>query len=114
MDKERRRQLMEEYKNRRPEMGVISFCCTATGESFLGTSADTRADFNSVRCKLAANWHPNKRLLELWNQHGESGFKISVLRILKYEDPLADYTRKLEVLLEQCLEEDSKAVRIWR
>ncbi|MGB8454615.1 MAG: GIY-YIG nuclease family protein [Anaerocolumna sp.] len=75
MDVNRKRELLEEYKNRRPEMGVISYRCKTTGESFLGISKDTRADFNSTSAKLAANYHPNKRLLELWNQYNEEGFE---------------------------------------
>lgn len=114
MDMIRKKQLLEEYKNRKPEMGVISFRCSATGETFLGISKDTKADFNSTRCKLKANWHPNKRLLALWNQYGENGFELSVLKVLKYEDPGADHTDKLEELCEQCLKADSGARRIWR
>jgi hypothetical protein len=114
MDSVRRKQLLEEYKNRMPEMGVISFRCIATGEAFLGISKDTRADFNSNRSRLAFNGHPNKRLQELWNQYGENGFEISVLKVLKYDDPNEDQTGKLEKLREQCLEQDINAKKIWR
>ncbi|EHQ89912.1 hypothetical protein DesyoDRAFT_2864 [Desulfosporosinus youngiae DSM 17734] len=114
MDMKRKKQMLEEYINRKPNMGVVSFRCIATGEAFLGISKDTKADFNSTRCKLAANWHPNKRLQELWNQYGESGFELSVLKDLKYEDPKADYTDELNALREQCLVQDKQARRIWR
>lgn len=114
MDMQRKNQLLEEYRNRKPEMGVISFRCIRTGEAFLGISKDTKSDFNSNRCKLAANWHPNKRLQELWNQYGENSFELSVMQVLKYEDPKADHTAKLEKLLTLCLESNSNARRIWR
>ncbi|NLV17129.1 MAG: GIY-YIG nuclease family protein [Syntrophomonadaceae bacterium] len=114
MDMQRRKQLLEEYKNKKPEMGVISFRCITTGDAFLGISKDTRADFNSNRCKLKANWHPNKRLQELWNQYGENKFELSVKQVLKYEDPRADHTEELEKLLIRCLESNSDARRIWR
>lgn len=32
MDTKRRKELMAEWKHRRPEMGVISFFCKETGE----------------------------------------------------------------------------------
>ena len=114
MDPKRKKQLLEEYKYRKPEMGVISFRCTASGESFLGISKDTRADFNSVHSRLTGNSHPNKRLQELWNQYGENGFEISVIRVLKYEDPKEDQTEKLEQLREECLTADGSARKIWR
>jgi len=114
MDKMRKKQLMEEYKNRRPEMGVISYRCIATGESFLGISNDTRAGFNSVNVRLAGNSHPNKRLQELWNQYGAEGFALSVVKILKYESPADDHTLELKALREQCLAQDKQASKIWR
>lgn len=114
MDAKRKLELLEIYRNRRPEMGVISFRCKATGESFLGIATDTKAGFNSTSAKLAAKYHPNKRLMELWNQYGQEGFELSVIKVLKYEDPKEDHTKELEALREQCLAADPKARRIWK
>lgn len=114
MDNQRKKELLEAYKVRKPEMGVISFQCIPTGESFLGISKDTKADLNSNRFKLNANWHPNQRLQELWNQYGEAGFEQTAIKVLKYEDPGADHTDKLGNLLTQCLQADTNARRIWK
>ncbi|MBP9579761.1 MAG: GIY-YIG nuclease family protein [Parabacteroides sp.] len=86
MDIKRKKELLEAYKNRHPEMGVISYRCRETGEVLLGISKDTKSDFNSTNMKLAANWHPNKRLQELWNKYGSEGFELSVIKVLKYDD----------------------------
>lgn len=114
MDMKRKRELLGEWRNRHPEMGVISFRCKNTGESFLGISKDTKADLNSNRFKLSAGGHPNKQLQELWNQYGESGFELSVMEALEYEDPMDDHTSDLEALRKRCLAADPKAGRIWR
>lgn len=114
MDKAKRKAIVEEWKLRRPEMGVISIRCKETGESFLGISKDTKADFNSNRVKLSTGTHPNKQLLALWNQYGEDGFEWSVLKVLDYEDPGEDHTMELESLREACLAEDTKAVKLWK
>ena len=45
--------------------------------------------------KLAANWHPNKRLQELWNKYGSEGFELSVIKVLKYDDPHEDPYSKI-------------------
>ena len=79
MDTKRKKELLEAYKNRHPEMGVISY-----------------------RCK------------ELWSKYGSEGFEISVIKVLKYDDPHEDHTAKLESLREQCLAADPNARRIWR
>lgn len=114
MDIKRKKELLELYKNRHPEMGVISYCCKETGDVFLGISKDTRADFNSTNVKLGANWHPNKELQGLWNKYGQEGFELSVLKVLKYDDPNEDHTAKLERLREQCLASNPNARKIWR
>lgn len=114
MDKKRKKEILEIYKNRLPEMGVISYCCKETGEVFLGISKDTKADFNSTNVKLAGNWHPNKQLQELWNKHGLDGFELSVVKVLKYDNPSEDHTAKLESLREECFAVNPNARKIWR
>lgn len=114
MDMIRKKQLLEEYKNRLPEMGVISLCCKATGEAFLGISKDTKADLNSACFKLSSDGHPNKVMQGLWNKYGMDGFECSVLKILKYEDTGEDHTAELEALRERCMAEDPGAKKIWR
>ncbi|MFC4600226.1 hypothetical protein [Cohnella hongkongensis] len=76
MDIKRKKEPLEIYQNRHPEMGVI--------------------------------------LQELWNQYGSEGFELSVIKVLKYDDPHEDHTAKLEGLSEQCLADDVNARRIWR
>lgn len=95
-------------------MGVISYCCKETGDVFLGIAKDTKAEFNSTNAKLAANWHPNKQLQELWNKYGSVCFELSVIKVLKYDNPHENHTEELEDLREQCLAADPNARRIWR
>ena len=114
MDKNKKKEIIEEWKNRRPKMGVISFCCKLTGESFLGISKDTNADYNSNHFKLFSGTHPNKRMQELWQQYGEEGFEFVVLKVLKYEDPLEDHTEELEELRALCFADNPQAKRIWK
>lgn len=114
MDIRRKKRLMEEYKQRRPEMGVICLRSRETGEAFLGASRDVRADFNSLRFKLNSDGHPNQRLQQLWRQYGEKGFELSVLEHLDYEDPLEDHAGELEKLREEYLTRDQRAKKIWR
>ncbi len=114
MDPKRKRELIEGYLNRKPEMGVISFKCKETGESFLGISKDTRADYNSNCVKLNTNTHPNKAFLALWKKFGQEGFEYNVLKVLKYEDPKEDHTDELEKMRNGFLAQDPNARKIWR
>lgn len=114
MDKERRKQLMQEYRDRKPEMGVVSIRCNTTGDTYLGISTDTRESFNSIRGRFFLSGHPNKELQALWDRYGEDDFTFAVEQVLKYEDPKADHTRELNELYEKCLAADSSAKRIWK
>ena len=99
MDMKRKMELLNEWKNRRPEMGLIAITCKSTGEMFVDISTDTQFAFNSHRFKLSANFHPNKRLQQLWQQYGENGFDYAVVKILKYENKDDDQTEKSELAL---------------
>ena len=83
MDIKRKKELLKEWKNRRPEMGIISISCKPTGDLFLGISKDTSAEF-----------------------------EYSVVEVLKYENPEDDQTDKLLELLECCIIEMPNARRI--
>lgn len=112
MDLQRKKELLYEWNNRHPEMGVIAIVCKETGDAFLTISKDTSVGFNRHRFQLPANMHPNKALQALWNQYGESGFAYTVVKVLECKDPLEDYTEELEEMLEQCLAEMPKAKKM--
>ncbi|GFI61122.1 hypothetical protein IMSAG049_00275 [Clostridiales bacterium] len=114
MNSERKKELLEEYKNRKPEKGIIAYKCTATDETFLMASNDTRVSFNSTSAKLSMNSHPNKRLSELWNKYGKEGFELFVVKQLDYKDIADDYRPKLEKMLEDCLNSIEGATKIWK
>ena len=114
MDTKRKQDLLDAWKNRHPEMGVISFQCKATGEIFLAVATDIPAKFNRIRFQLSAGNCPNKRLQELWAQYGEDSFELQVVKRLEYDDPNEDHQEELDKLCELCLLENSKARRIWK
>ena len=114
MDAKKRKELINEWKNRHPDMGVISFKCKATGEVFLDISKDMKADYNSIRFKLSLGGHPNKHLQSLWTQYGEDSFEYAILKVLKYDDPQKDYTDKLLALRSECLSAETYALLIGK
>lgn len=114
MDKQRKKELLQTWQDRQPEMGVIALSCQATGECFLALSKDTRADFNSIRFQLSANSHPNRELQNLWNVHGDEQFAFSVVKTLKYDRRDDDHSEALAELLAQCLQERPEAKLIRR
>lgn len=114
MDMTRKKELLEAYKSRQPEMGVIAFQCNTTGETFLTAAADIPAKFNRIRFQLSAGNCPNKRLQELWTQYGQDGFTLQVVKQLESDGLEEDHTEELETLCELCLLENPNASRIWK
>ena len=117
MNNQRKRELKEAYRTSRPPMGVLSFRCVPTGESFLLASRNIPGDTNGVTFKLNSDYHPNRHLLELWRRYGEENFQVEVLEELDYRDESddpADYKEELEQLRDLCLERDESASLLWK
>ncbi len=112
MEASRKKELLTQWKERHPEMGVISIQCTVTGEQFLDISKDIATGYNRHRFQLAGNLHRNKYLQKLWNNYGEDGFVYSVVSVLEYERNEDVKTEDLNELLELCLLELPSARRI--
>lgn len=114
MQTDRRKELQDTYKNRRPGMGVVELRCIATGEHFLGITRDVAKEFNSLQAKLDGGSHPNRRLQQLWTEHGADGFVFDVADTLKYDSPEDVTAADLDALRELLLAEDPTARKIWK
>lgn len=114
MQTDRRKELRDAYKSRRPDMGVVELRCTATGERFLGITRDAAKELNSLRAKLNGGGHPNRSLQQLWNERGEDGFEFSVADTLEYESPEDVSADDLQALRDLLLAEDPEARKIWK
>ncbi len=113
VDASRRKELLLEYKNRKPEMGVIAFCCEHTQETFFHPSKNTKAEINSHRFRLEMGSHINRALQALWKAHG---CRIEVVEVLPYDEeaPDKDYTADLEALCAGYMERTENAKRLLK
>lgn len=109
MDQSKRKELLQNYKNRHPEMGIISYRCIETNQSFICISRDTKASFNRSSFDLLMGTHKNAALQKLWKQYGKENFELSVLKVLTYDQREDDHDRDLQNLLTLCLEADPSA-----
>ena len=114
MQTDRRKELRDAYKSRRPDMGVVELRCTATGQRFLGITRDAAKELNSLRAKLNGGGHPNRPLQQLWSEHGENGFDFRVADTLEYENPEDVSADDLQALRDLLLAEDPEARKIWK
>ncbi len=104
MDKNRRKELVNEYINTKTEMGVYTFECKATGKHYIGTTQNTKATLNGSKFRLGAGNHKIQNLQSDWKQYGEDNFDVRVLDVLEYDkddEMKDDYSVELEILLEK-------------
>lgn len=114
VDAQRKKELKADYLESRPPMGVLDFSCKATGERFLLASRHIQSDINSITFKLNSGYHPNRRLLELWQQYGQEGFVISTAEELAYKEDVEDYMEDLKALRDLLIEQDENAKLLWK
>jgi hypothetical protein len=79
MDRQSRRELIRDYKERKTPAGIYALRCAATGEVWVGGSRSIETQENSTRFALRTGGHGNRALVAVWRAHGEAGFSFEVL-----------------------------------
>lgn len=110
MDNERKRELREQYKNRRPETGVIGVRCGS--RLWIAPSRDVTADRNSTLFQLDMGSFPNRELQKAYSKDPARAEYI-VLKRLDLKDPAEDVTDDLQLLLYEAADEypDAKPLK---
>jgi hypothetical protein len=100
-----RKELKQQYKERKPDMGVFAVRNLLNGRIFLGTTPDLHGALNSIRFRLKAGMHENGELQKDFSRLGEASFAFEVLdRIEPKEDPAVDVSDELKALGDLWLE----------
>lgn len=93
-----RRQIADEFKERKVPRGVFAVRCFTTGDAWVGSSPNLDAARNSLWFQLRGGLHRNAALQAAWKQHGEQTFDLEVLE--QFEEDTSPlllnelYTRK--------------------
>lgn len=97
---DRRKELKEQYKNMKPDMGVFIIKSNINDNCYIEGTQDLKGTINSTKFKLNLGFHPNKDLQKEWKEDGELNFSIEILEKLKYDkDELKDdYSEELNIL----------------
>lgn len=101
MSKDRKKELKEQYKQMKPEMGVLLVRSKTNHKCFIEGTQNLRVRINSTKFKLNAGGHPNQELQKDWTKDGgESNFTIEILDYLEYDKDgvKTDYSEELAML----------------
>lgn len=101
-----RKELNEEYKQKKYKMGVFCIRNTANGKVYIGSSLDLVAIWHAQKFQLNAGMHANEELQKDWIIYGAEVFMYEIIDVLKENnDPNVDYNRDLKALEELVIEE---------
>jgi hypothetical protein len=78
----RRKQLINDYKERKPARGAYAIRCLATGEVWVGTSPNLAAARNGLWFGLRLGSCRDQPLQAAWQAHGEPAFQFEILEEL--------------------------------
>ncbi|MEK3785916.1 MULTISPECIES: GIY-YIG nuclease family protein [Paenibacillus] len=100
----RRRELIEQYKEIKIEAGVYCIRNTQNGKCFVGSTPNLKS-LSGKQFSLNAGSDLNRKLQQEWKEYGEDTFEIEVLELLKKEDsPYFDAKDALKKLEQVWLE----------
>jgi|LSQX01.2.fsa_nt_gb hypothetical protein len=99
---DRKRELKEQYKNTKPDMGIIIIKSDVSNKCYLEATRRIKGAINKSIFTLDLGSHINKELQKDWNKYGKEHFTIKMLDELEYdeENPDKDYKKELEMLLD--------------
>ncbi len=103
---ERRKELVQAYRERPPRAGVYRVRNAVTGKVLLGSRLRLDGALESHRFQLAHGAHRNAALQRDWNAHGAAAFTFEVLEEVKVkEEPGFDLEAELALLEEIWIEQ---------
>jgi len=92
MDKQSRRQVVRDYKERKVSQGIFAVRCAVTGEAWVGKSHNLQQQQNGIWFGLRSGGYINPALQAAWTAHGEAAFSFEVLEAIADAD-LSAYAR---------------------
>jgi hypothetical protein len=85
MEKSKRKELIESYKQMDTMMGVYQIKNNVNGKVFVSSFANLKNKWLTIKMQLNMGRHPNSDLQKDWNELSEDAFSYSVLEDRKQE-----------------------------
>lgn len=97
---DRKKELKEQYKQMKTEMGVFIVQNKINNKYLLVTTQNLKGMINRVRFQLNSGGHPNSELQQEWKRFGEDKFDIIILETLDYDkdESKIDYSKELYIM----------------
>jgi len=102
MDKQRRKELRDQFEQIKTYMGVYKISNTKNGKIFLGSSPNLKNRWLVISKQLEMGMHVNSQLQEDWNELGAEAFTYEVLE-KKATDKVADVAWEVKQMEKEWL-----------
>ncbi|MFV0352149.1 MAG: GIY-YIG nuclease family protein [Oscillospiraceae bacterium] len=104
MDKQRRKELQQQYKEMKTYMGVFKIENTQNGKVVLGTSPNLKNQWLTLRMQLDGGRYSNKEIQQYWKTLGEAAFAFEVVEQQEVKEE-TDVPWELKMLLKKWMQE---------
>jgi hypothetical protein len=113
MDKSRKKELIRNYKQMKPPMGIFIVRSKVNNKCYLQTTQNLRGVINGAIVRLEAGMHPNRELQKEWEEVGSENFTVEILENLEYDKDEAKTNYSEELSLLQMIWEEKLVRKIW-
>jgi hypothetical protein len=103
MDKSRRKELAEQFRQIPVMFGVFQLKNTVNGKIFIDSCPNFKNRYLTLKMELDDGRHRNSELQSDWREFGEASFEYSVLEEREDKD-VADKRREMKQLLQKWLD----------
>lgn len=79
MDKQRRKELQAQYKQRKIMMGVVQVTNTQNGKIYIAAYPDLNNQWATIQTRLDSGLFSSGALVRDWREHGPAAFTYAVL-----------------------------------
>lgn len=97
---DRKKQLKEQYKQMKTDMGVFIVKKKNNNKYLLVATQNLKGMMNRVKFQLETGGYPNRELQEDWNANPDD-FEFTILETLEYDkdESKTDYSEELDIIL---------------
>ena len=101
-----KKELKEEYKQKKFKPGVYRIVNKVNGKIFIGSSVNLEAALRSQKFQLETGGHMNNGLQKDWNQMGEENFLFEIIdEVNPDDDKIVDLSKEVKALEEIHIDE---------
>jgi hypothetical protein len=97
---QRKKELKEQYKQLKPDMGILMVTSKANNKRLLVATQDLTSMVNRIKFQLNSGYFPQRDLQQDWKTYGKDNFAIEVLDTLEYskDESKTDHSEDLAEL----------------